>query len=279
VPLAEVSYGVWAAIGIGLEAGFQLGYSDRRFRFQAKLGLVLKAGAGQFVKGSIDAANGAKLIWTIARGMNWKHMSKVLDGQVHDLYQGLMLNCFLVEQSLEETYNKIFGTIDGILENVTEAAERGLGELKEIDDTFDEYIPGYSGFKQFNANFLLLRSTYHFLREHNRNYDLKSAAIDRVEAAEREGRWKYATWQMKVNLIYNMRYGGAGVGGFSEERKEDAVIAVLRNARHPAEFATIVDHLQDPTKTGRDPVNINDLLDFSQKQEFERLKAMYHYGY
>lgn len=44
--LAEVSYGGWGAIGIGLDAGFQLGYFDERFRFQAKIGLVLKADAG-----------------------------------------------------------------------------------------------------------------------------------------------------------------------------------------------------------------------------------------
>ncbi len=277
-PIAEATYGVWAAIGIGLEAGFQLGYFDSRFRFQAKLGLVLKAGAGQFVKGSIDAANGAKLIWTIARGMNWKHMSKVLDGYVHDLYQGLMLNCFLVGETLEKAYYEFSGSVDEILQNAANAAERGLGELKDIDDSFDRYIPGYSGFKQFNANFLLLRSTYNFLREHNKNYDLKSAAIDRVETAEREGRWKYATWQMKVNLIYDMRYGGAGIGGFSEEKKENAVIAVLRSARHAEEFAKIVKSLQEPDDTvPREPVYLDELLDFEQQQQFDQLKRKFEF--
>lgn len=73
--LADVSYGVWGGLGIGLEAGFQLGYKDDRFRYQAKIGVVLKAGAGQFVKGSLDAMNGARLIWTLAEAMNWKYMS------------------------------------------------------------------------------------------------------------------------------------------------------------------------------------------------------------
>ncbi|MBD3344454.1 MAG: hypothetical protein GF401_05275 [Chitinivibrionales bacterium] len=61
--------------------------------------------------------------------------------------------------------------------------------------------------------------------------ETESSCIDAVETAEAEGRWQYCTWQVKVNLIYDMRFGGAGIGGFTEERKEDAVIAVLRSAR------------------------------------------------
>jgi len=38
--ITEVSYGFWAAGGLGVEAGFQLGYFDGRWRFHAK-GLMI----------------------------------------------------------------------------------------------------------------------------------------------------------------------------------------------------------------------------------------------
>jgi len=276
--LGEVSYGVWAGIGIGLEAGFQLGYFEERFRFQSKIGLVLKAGGGTYVKGSLHAVNGARLIWTIARAMNWQHMSHVLDRNVHEAYQGMMYCCFAVGESFAEAYEEFSTAMDEIMHDVSSAAERGLGGLKAVDDTFDELIPGYSGFKHFNANFLLLKSTYYFLKQRNENYDLKSAAIAAVETAEAKGRWKYATWQVKVNLIYDMRFGGAGIGGFTEERKEDAVIAVLRSARHAGEFAKIVNQLRRPPPgKNRKEVNIDDLLDFKQQKAFDSLKKKYRY--
>ena len=276
--LADISYGVWGAIGIGLEAGFQLGYKDDRFRFQAKIGLVLKAGAGTFIKGSVDAMNGAKLIWTFAQAMNWKYMSKVLDDNVHDMYQGLMANCFYAGETIAQVYEQYSIVVSEIMRDVSGAAENGLGALKAVDDTFDELVPGYSGFKQFNKNFLLLKTTYNFLKQKNINYDLKSAAIEAVETAEREKRWHYATWQVKMNLIYDMRFGGSGIGGLSEERKEDAVIAVLRSARHDGEFAKIVDELKDPPpETGLKEVYINSLLDFKQQGELEQLIKKYKY--
>jgi len=37
------------------------------------------------------------------------------------------------------------------------------------------------------------------------NEDIKLAAIERVEKTQRENLWKYATWQMKVNLIRELR--------------------------------------------------------------------------
>jgi len=264
--LADVSYGVWGALGIGLEAGFQLGYFDDRFRFHAKIGIVLKAGAGTFVKGSLDVMNGAKLIWTLAEAMNWKHMSKVFGANVHAMYQGLMANCFYMGETIVEVYDQYSIAIGEIMHDVSKAAEQGLGALKAVDDTFDDLIPGYSGFKNFNASFLLLKSTYHFLKQKNKNYDLKAAAIDAVETAEAESRWQYATWQVKVNLIYDMRIGGAGIGGFSEERKEDAIITVLRSARHSEEFWKILKGLKSRS------VEIDSLLDFEQQNVFNNLK-------
>ena len=80
---------------------------------------------------------------------------------------------------------------------------------------------------------------------------------------------------MKVNLIYDMRFGGSGLGGFTEERKEDAVITVLKSARHGDEFKTIVRELEKPTTPGRQKVIIDELLDFSQQTEYNDLKQRY----
>lgn len=86
--------------------------------------------------------------------------------------------------------------------------------------------------------------------------DLKARAIKTVEDAEKspnKSRWDYATWQMKVNLIYDMRYGGSGdgisggleklTGGLwdAEKSKENAVVAVLSSSRSDGEFRKIVD--------------------------------------
>ncbi len=276
--LADVSYGVWFAAGIGVQAGFKLGYFENRFRYQAKIGVVLKGGAGTFLKGSIDPVSGAKLIWTIADALNWKHMGKVLEDNVHDFYQGLMANCFLAGKNIQEAYYELAQNLEEIFASTAKAAEAGLGALKNVDDTFDKYIPGYSGFKQFHATFLLLKSTYQILRQINSNRDIKQATIAAVEKAEKEGLWKYATWQMKVNLIYDMRFGGSGLGGLSEERKEDAVIAILKSSRSNYEFKKVVDNLiEPPPSSGRDALDINKLLDFSQQGEYDKLKQKHNY--
>jgi len=54
--------------------------------------------------------------------------------------------------------------------------------------------------KQKKTN-LILKSTYYYLKQENMNEDIKLAAIERGEKTQRENLWKYATWQMKVNLI------------------------------------------------------------------------------
>ena len=58
--------------------------------------------------------------------------------------------------------------------------------------------------KQKKTN-LILKSTYYYLKQENMNEDIKLAAIERVEKAQRENLWKYATWQMKVNLIRELQ--------------------------------------------------------------------------
>ncbi|MBD3418802.1 MAG: hypothetical protein GF398_01670 [Chitinivibrionales bacterium] len=109
---------------------------------------------------------------------------------------------------------------------------------------------------------------------------MKSAAIDVVEAAvasKTKERWQYATWQVKVNLIYDMRFGGAGIGGFSEERKEDAVITILRRARHDEEFRKIVRGIEKPdVRSGRDEIKIDEILDFNQQEQFDKLKNQFN---
>ena len=53
--------------------------------------------------------------------------------------------------------------------------------------------------------------------------------VEKVQ--QNKNSWNYATWQMKIDLIYDMRHDGSGAfGGFSEEDKEDAVIVVLESS-------------------------------------------------
>ncbi|NLW30476.1 MAG: hypothetical protein GXY77_03365 [Fibrobacter sp.] len=62
-----------------------------------------------------------------------------------------------------------------------------------------------SYFLQQKKTNLILKSTYYYLKQENMNEDIKLAAIERVEKTQRENLWKYATWQMKVNLIRELR--------------------------------------------------------------------------
>ncbi len=189
-----------------------------------------------------------------------------------------MLNCFYTGKAVAEVYEEIQTNAEGALFAVSKVVEQGLAAGKAFDDMLDGFVPGYSGFKQYNVQFLILKSTYNFLKQANQNYDLKTRAIEVVETAVKDtlnNRWKYATWQMKVNLIYDMRIGGSGLGGFTEERKEDAVIAVLESARNDEEFRKIVDGLEKPEN--RESVDINQLLDFKQQAQFNELKNKHNF--
>ncbi len=79
---------------------------------------------------------------------------------------------------------------------------------------------------------------------------------------------------MKVNLIYDMRHGGSGwLGGFSQERKEDAIIAVLESSRSKTEFWKIVKGLEDVKEiSGREVVILDEVLDFSQQDRLDYLR-------
>ncbi len=60
---------------------------------------------------------------------------------------------------------------------------------------------------------------------------------------------------------------------FSQERKEDAIIAVLESSRSKTEFWKIVDGVQSPNKEyNRDNVSISNLLDFSQQDRLDYLR-------
>ncbi|MBD3346349.1 MAG: OmpA family protein [Chitinivibrionales bacterium] len=276
--LGDASFGTWAAIGAGISAGFKVGYFNGRVRYHSQIGAAFKIGAGTDIKGNVSVANSAKFIWTVVNAFNWKNISDVLQDNVYDLFQGLMANCFLAGNTLLKAWEEGSESLDEIMDNTREAMVKGLGKLKEVDDTFDKFIPGYSGFKQFNSNFLILRSTYNYLKRVNTEDAEKENAIRAVKESQANNRWHYATWQMKQNLIYEMRHGGAGLGGFSEEDKEDAVITVLKSCRHDMEFEKIVQGLKmGDSKNGREKVDISNLLDFKQQKEFDDLKIKYHY--
>ena len=103
----------------------------------------------------------------------------------------------------------------------------------------------------------------------------KEAAIALVEKAQQnKNSWNYATWQMKIDLIYDMRHDGSGAfGGFSEEDKEDAVIAVLESSRSKEEFWKIMKGLEEPDEDiGREMILLDDLVDFSQQDKLNNLR-------
>ncbi len=170
------------------------------------------------------------------------------------------------------TYNNFTGllitALDSLRAETVTAGERD-------NDTMDKYLPGYSSFKQYNIGFIILKSTYYYLQQINKELGEKEAAINVVEKAQQEPvRWNYATWQMKVNLIYDMRHGGSGwLGGFSQERKEDAIIAVLESSRSKTEFWKIVKGLEDVKEiSGREVVILDEVLDFSQQDRLDYLR-------
>nr|WP_320117745.1 hypothetical protein [uncultured Marinifilum sp.] len=161
------------------------------------------------------------------------------------------------------------------IHDLRDLPEKGLEQFKIVDDNWDENVPGYSSFKQYSLAFLVLKSTYYSLKQRNENLSEKEAAIALVEKAEQnKTSWNYATWQMKVDLIYDMRHDGSGMfGGLSEERKEDAVIAVLESCRNSQEFKKIEERLKTPKQgTGREAVFIDDLVDFSQQDRLDYLR-------
>lgn len=124
----------------------------------------------------------------------------------------------------------------------------------------------------------MLKSTYDVLKRQNQKRKIRENAIDFVNNIEKESkrsgvdRWQYATWKIKSNLIHEMCTGWSGIGGFSDENKENAIMTVLNSCRHDYEFDKILTNLKDGFN-----INIDSELDFSQQGQFNALKAKFNY--
>jgi hypothetical protein len=230
--LGSITYGGYVAIGLGIDASFRIGYWDSRLRMAAKIGVVFKAGAGTHICVAIDPLNIGRLVYTVAVSLDFRGMSDVLDEKVHSLYQSIMLNCFYTGQTIKEVVELMYSDMERVLESTSLLAETTLSVFKSVDDTFDDYIPGYSGFKKSNSAFWLLKEAYYSLQRSNAKSMLRNAAIKMVNEATRDNRWRYATWQIKSNLIADMCTGSGGWIEFAEEDKENAIIQVVRTFRH-----------------------------------------------
>lgn len=137
---------------------------------------------------------------------------------------------------------------------------------------FDKWLPGYSGFKKFNPNFWMLKSTRDFLKRRNEKKSIQESTIELIDTIDKNKRWGYATWQVKSNLINDICTGGAGFGGLSQEDKEDATIKVLKSKRSPAEFQKILDNLKYSHN-----VDLDAELDFSQQTQLDTMKKENNY--
>lgn len=265
--LGSITYGGYVAIGLGIDASFRIGYWEGRIRMAAKIGVVFKAGAGTHISVAIDPINIGRLVYTVATSLNFRGMSEILDEKVHSLYQSIMLNCFYTGQTIKEVVRLMYSDMERVLESTGLLAETTLSVFKSVDDTFDEYIPGYSGFKRNNSAFWLLKEAYYSLQRSNSQTMVRNAAIKMVQEATRDNRWRYATWQLKTNLIADMCTGSGGWIEFAEEDKEDAIIQVVRTFRHLDEANKIEAGLSRRNK------NISNELDGSQLAEYQTIRS------
>ncbi len=277
--LASVSAGVYGAIGFGLDATFMFGYVEQRFRLQVKIGATVKLGAGSFLKGEVAPVLVGKFILTIAQGFNWKGISDKLNEEAHLLYHTILNNCFYLNKKVEDVYNQFVDKIDNVMDIIKTLdgfVAHGLENLKITDDKLDELIPGYSSYKQYNMAFIVLRESYHFFKE----VEQKNKAIYTVlEAKNDRKRWNYATWQMKVNLIYDMRDGLTDwIDDYSDEERGEAVLTVLETARHGEEFTKVINSLTMPEEdVARSIVKVDSMLSKNQLIQYNRLKINFNY--
>jgi len=158
------------------------------------------------------------------------------------------------------------------MRDLVHTANSTLTEWKRIDDKFDQYLPGYSGFKQYHAPYLLLRETYQAVKQQSLNLTAKEQAIHWVRNADAKKTWIYATWKMKANLIYDLGKSGSGwLGGFSEEDSEECIIKVLKTSRSDWEFGKILQVLK------LRGLEIDSCVDWKEQDELDQLKLKYHY--
>jgi hypothetical protein len=263
--LGSVSWSAFAAAGIGLTMGFKVGYYDGHFQYEAKMGVVLKLGAGTTIKGAIDPIKIGQFLYTVAVSVDWLKLSDIFSGKVHSLFQSIMMNCLYTEKAVEDVVKEMADHLPQIMSATSEVLEHQLSILKSIDDTFDHYVPGYSGFKKLRAEFWLLKTSYTFLRDINKEKNIKDNAIAQTNFIEQGKRWQYASWQIKVNLISDMTQGMSILSKYSDSEKENAMLSVLRSARNPTEFKKI--HLCI--------ANLDTLFNGDRKTKFEELKLKY----
>jgi hypothetical protein len=263
--LGSASWGIWGAAGIGLTMGFKVGYWEGRIQYEAKMGVVLKLGAGTSIKGAVNPIKIGQFLYTVAVSVDWLFLSDIFEAKVHSLFQSIMMNCLYTKKTVEDVVKEIGDHLPQIMDAASDLLIEDFGILKNIDDTFDTYVPGYSGFKKHSTAFWLLKSTYHSLMEIHHEKDIKDNAITQTNFIEQTKRWKYASWQMKVNLITDMTQGMSLLSKYSEDDRQKAMLAAFRSARNSKEFHKIYLCI-----TGAD-----DLFSDMRKIEFEQLKARF----
>ena len=162
--LSSITYGGYASFGIGVDAKIVIKYSEGKIRFISKIGATLKVGAGTYIKFNLAPFHICNLVWTIGTSLEWDNMSDVLEGKVYDLYQSVMYECLCTGKQMAMVYDAIKLEAESLLDSTLEVAEESLDLAKNIDDMFDKWLPGYSGFKKFKPNFWMLKSTRDFLK-------------------------------------------------------------------------------------------------------------------
>lgn len=176
--------------------------------------------------------------------MNFNGVSKVFDETVQEFYHSLMLNCFYTGPKIADVSQNLVIELERFGGSVKKRAEATLDVFKSVDDTFDEYISGYTGFKYFNKPFILLKSTYSYLKSENEKDLRRENAIRSVRAATTGNRWCVANWQIKANLIEDMCTGSAGWTRFTQEDKENAILEVVNTYRNAQEAYKVDEYLK-----------------------------------
>ncbi|MEN9308707.1 MAG: hypothetical protein RL173_2639, partial [Fibrobacterota bacterium] len=271
--LCDISYGGWAAWGVGLTAGFKLGYFDKKWVFQGKIGVVIKGGCGTEVKGAMDVQAFMDFCFNLCDAIQWQSVGDIIHDSALAAFEAALFHCFVTGEQMKNGAIEVGKLKDEALRDLVHTASATMDELRRIDNMLDENIPGYSGFKKYQAPFLLLKGTHTVLKKHSLNLTKKEQAIYWVRNAQSKRTWMYATWKLKTNLIYEMSYGGSGwLGGFSQEDSEECIITVLKQSRSNWEFAKILQSLKGMG------VNIDDCLDWAEQDQLDALKKQFHYG-
>ena len=162
--------------------------------------------------------------------------------------------------------------IKTILESANRGASTSLTTLKNINNTLDAYIPGYSGFKQYHVGFWVMKKVYNTV-VNNESADDCNKAIAFVKSIT-DDRWKYATKHLKINLIAEMCTAGTTIillDGGAAKRK--AMLKILGTARTDSEFAGIMEGVQ---KLKNSPIS-NEFTNGNQG-ELNTLKTKFHYS-